>query len=63
MFSSPSGMGSRMKTGSLYPMRRPKSFDIDRSKENLSQKTAKSLRQESYVHQSKSFFSHSKSIL
>ena len=47
-------MTTRMKTGSLYPMRRPKSFDTDRSKENLSQKTAKSLRQESYVAQLKS---------
>ena len=39
-----------MKTGSLNPIRRPKSFDVDHSKENLSQKTAKSLRQESYVY-------------
>ncbi len=31
------------------PVRRPKSFDTGRSKENLSQKTVKSLRQESYI--------------
>ncbi len=43
-------MMNRSKSASLFPIRRPKSFDIERTKENLSQKTAKSLRQESYVH-------------
>ncbi len=42
-------MNHQSKSASLYPIRRPKSFDPDRTKENFSQKTAKSLRQESYV--------------
>jgi len=42
-------MINRSKSGSLHPIRRPRSFDIERTKENLSQKTAKSLRQDSYV--------------
>jgi hypothetical protein len=41
-------MMNRSKSGSLFPIRRPKSFDVERTKENFSQKTAKSLRQESY---------------
>jgi hypothetical protein len=47
--SSPSGMVNRSKSASLHPIRRPKSYDIERNKENFSQKTAKSLRQESYI--------------
>ncbi|CAF0736150.1 unnamed protein product [Rotaria sordida] len=45
--TSPFGMISKPKTISVYPTRRPKSFDADYTKENLSQKAAKSLRQES----------------
>ena len=47
IFSSPSGMMNKLKTDTIHPTRRPKSYDIDRNKENFSQKTAKSLRQES----------------
>jgi hypothetical protein len=43
-------INNRSKTGSIHPIRRPKSFDVERNKENFSQKTAKSLRQESYTH-------------
>ncbi len=50
MFSSPSGMMNKLKSTPVHPTRRPKSFDIERAKENFSQKTAKSLRQESYVY-------------
>ncbi|CAF4374998.1 unnamed protein product, partial [Adineta steineri] len=45
--ASPSGNMNKLKSTTLHPMRRPKSFDIERTKENFSQKTAKSLRQES----------------
>ncbi|UJR37230.1 hypothetical protein I4U23_029939 [Adineta vaga] len=45
--ASPSGTTNKLKAGSLHPLRRPKSYDIERTKENFSQKTAKSLRQES----------------
>ncbi|CAF4377641.1 unnamed protein product [Rotaria socialis] len=40
-------MMTRPKTNSFYPTRPPKSYDTDQTKENLSQKAAKSLRQES----------------
>ncbi len=42
-------MINKSKSASLHQIRR-RSFDIDRTKENFSQKTAKSLRQESYVY-------------
>ncbi|CAF0847463.1 unnamed protein product [Didymodactylos carnosus] len=48
--SSPSSNSSsnvKNKSASMHPVRRPKSFEIERVKENFSQKTAKSLRQES----------------
>ncbi|CAF3445909.1 unnamed protein product [Rotaria sp. Silwood1] len=44
---SPFGMINKPKTTSFHPTRRPKSFDTEYTKENLSQKAAKSLRQES----------------
>ena len=42
-------MMTRPKTNSFYPTRPAKSYDTDQTKENLSQKAAKSLRQEAYV--------------
>ncbi|CAF3814740.1 unnamed protein product [Rotaria magnacalcarata] len=42
-----SSMMTRPKANSFYPTRPSKSYDTDQTKENLSQKAAKSLRQES----------------
>jgi hypothetical protein len=49
IFSSPFGMADYNKKSKSASFRHPKSFEIERAKENFSQKTAKSLQQESYI--------------